>query len=167
MMSCGGRGLVEGCVGALLACLRFTHPIWGQQQKRELLLREAPGERLALTVQHRRMMAAAPTSSTGSSRTYCSERAEHDQHNIRSTHFAVRSGDTDVKAIYVQEMCGLIKKDTGTVANPMSLWESWQHGAPPLHQTHPPKVRSTCRQTSEVISIWIRYRKPHMRLFIL
>lgn len=39
----GGGGIVEGCVGVLLAHLRFTHPIWGQRQQRERMLSETLG----------------------------------------------------------------------------------------------------------------------------
>lgn len=59
-MMCWRVVVEEGCVGVLLAHLGFTHPIWGQRQEAEPTRSETLGERLALTDQQRRGIAAAP-----------------------------------------------------------------------------------------------------------
>lgn len=82
MMSCGGEGIGGGMCGCPPGLPQIYSSDLGAATEARAVAERGPGERLALTVQHRRMMAAAPISSTGSSITYCSERAEQDQHNI-------------------------------------------------------------------------------------
>lgn len=77
-----------------------------------------PGERLALTVQQRRVIAVAPSSSTGSSSAPIAPimiNIIYHRPTLRYPHRHWRKSD-----FYAHKMCRLIEYDFGSVADPMS-----------------------------------------------